>query len=926
MGSFFANGVARRAGWIAAFVIFRTLGAFQAGAITHYPVPQHTADRPLEIKATVSMATEVDRMDLFYRRADEDGFIEIEMDVVPDGWQGQIPLGYLTEEGIEYYISASLEDGTVVTFPAQDPVGSPQTVKIVMPEASQPEMARRETIGEEAILIFSPEPGSRVPTDAVLVSVSLFHVDSVDVSSVRLAVDGQDVTSRASVGTDLVVYEPVLMPPGSHRVRLTVKTLDGRAVEPKSWSFDVTGKLEKEVERALTYGGRINSGYSLDAIEGQSLSIGLTSASVTGKWRGLDFKTDLKFTTEEDPFKQPRNRYQFKVDAGRYFSLNLGDFNSRLSRFTLDGKRVRGLEANLKLGWVNFHLVRGELDRVIQGRLGVNQSLFLESVEATQNEQDSTKTDIIYRLNRKGFTFRKNISAARLSFGKGSRFQLGFNWLKAKDDIGSVQQALDKALIDVDRDSSGSIPLEIAVGQYEYGELRSEIDKRGNYRLVLPETDWEGDAPQDNIVLGSDIRFFLDRKRIGFEAGWAFSILNKDIWDGPFSLAGLDTLMDDELDGRAGDIDISGFPDPSEYEDIFVINENIVPLVPIDPDSALLADDPLKAILNMPSLAYYLKASARYLGNQFNFQYIKVGPEFNSLGNPYIQENNREYSVSDRVGLFRNRFLVHVIYKHQDDDILRTVENVTTTETFRTNLGLYPGGGLPTVTFSFRNQDRDNGKTTLDTVTVDTANGRIDLEDLRDFTRTTHTTVGVNHRLGALGMEHNVSVNYVQLKRADQYYEDEDRPLPPFFEVVGGDSVFVDSSFVSPSLSSQVTNVALVTDYPFGLRTTLTVSINKSTFGEEGSELYDYGDQDITGFTLKGDYRMLDGRLGLRGGVEITSGSGMEEFRRLGFGAGFGYRITDLLRFRFDGKLRSKSTNGETKSSTLLRASLNYSF
>lgn len=934
VGLYSSRPTAKLAVWVAVWMVAGTLRAFQAATISHYPPPggQHPADTPLIIRATVSTSGEVERMDLFYRRSGEEGFIDVRMDATLEGWEGEIPTAYFSDAGIEYYISATLADGTVLTYPAEDPSGSPQAVEIVAPEVAREEMPPGEppaapeqaVVGEEAILVFSPEPGSKVPTDAVLVAVSLFHVDSVDVSSVRLYMDGRDMTPLASVGTDLVIYEPTLMPPGPHRVRITVRRLDGRPVEPKSWTFTVTGKLEREVERALTYQGRINSGYSLDAIEGKSLAIGVTSASVGGKWRGLNFKGDLKFTTEEDPFKQPRNRYMFKLEAGRYFTLNLGDFNSRLSRFTLDGKRVRGFDADLKLGWVNLRLVRGELDRVIQGRLGTDESLFLEKIEAVQNELDTTKTDIIYRLNRKGFTFRKNIFAARLSFGKGTRFQLGFNWFKAKDDIASVQQTLDKAVIRIDQDSTGSIPLDIPEDEYRYEELVSRIAGLDNYRLVIPGKDWEGVAPQDNIVLGSDIRFFLDRKKLGFEAGWAFSLLNKNIWDGPFSLTGLDTLMDDELDGKAGDFDISAFPDPADYEDIFVINENIVPLVPIDPDSALLADEPLKAILNMPSLAYNLKATARYFGNQFNFQYIKVGPEFNSLGNPYIQTNNREYSVSDRVGLFRNRFLINLIYRHQDDDIMRTVENVTTTETFRANLGLYPGAGLPTVTFSFRNQDRDNGRTTLDTVSVDTVGRRIQLQDLRDFTRTINTTLGVNHRLELLGMEHNLSLNVIRLERRDQYSDE--RPAPPFFDVIRGDSVFVDSSFVSPSLSSRITNLSVASDFPSGLRTTFTLSINNSTFGEAGSELYDYGDQDITGFTLNGIFPMLGGRLKLRGGLEYTGGSGVEEFTRLGAGAGFNYRITDVLRFRFDGKLRSKSTNGETKSSTLLRASLNYTF
>ncbi|MFQ6673308.1 MAG: hypothetical protein ACE5GH_00825, partial [Fidelibacterota bacterium] len=359
--------------------------------------------------------------------------------------------------------------------------------------------------------------------------------------------------------------------------------------------------------------------------------------------------------------------------------------------------------------------------------------------------------------------------------------------------------------------------------------------------------------------------------------------------------------------------------------DIFVINENMVPLVPIDPDSARLADDPMGVILDMPSLAYNVKATARYFHNHLNFQYIKVGPEFNSLGNPYILKNNQEYTVSDRIGLFRNRLLVNLSYRHQDDDILRTVPNVTATNTLRANLGIYPGSGLPSVTLSFRKQDRDNGKSVLDTVRVDTAGHRIELDDLRDFTSTRNTTLGINHQLSFFGFDHSVSVNYISLAREDQFGGD--RPSPPFYTVnTLGDTVARDSSFVSPNLTSKVTNISVVTEYPFPLKTTLILSVNNSTFGKEGDELYDYGDQNITSLAFSGTYDMVGGRLQLLGDFEYTSGVGVEEFGRTGIGAGFKYRITDVLRFRFDGKFRSKSTNGETKTSTLVRASLNYSF
>ncbi|MFQ6673556.1 MAG: hypothetical protein ACE5GH_02075, partial [Fidelibacterota bacterium] len=478
--------------WVVVWFAVAAVRASAAGVVSHQPITQHTAEAPVVINAVVSSPVDVAGVNLFYRLAGEDGYIDVEMDRTVEGWRAEIPLDYLTPAGVEYFISATLADGTTVTFPEDDPENAPVRVDVLLPSGSQPPGQPEETvevpvqpaIGEKAILIFSPVPESKVPFDAVLISASLFHIDSVDVSSVRLLVDGQDVTPRSSVGADLVIYEPASMTPGIHRVRIDVKTVDGRVVEPKVWSFVVTKKLEAEVEREFTYRGRVNGGYSLDAIEGKQLSIGMTAASLSGQWRGMRFKSDLKLTSEEDPFKQPRNRYRFSLDAGKYLSLSLGDFNSRISRFTLDGKRVRGVDFDLKLGWVNLHVVKGELDRTVQGRLDPDESLFLDQIEVERGELDTTRNNIIYRLNRKGFTFQKDITAARLSFGGGKKFQLGFNWLKAKDDITSVDRFLTDALITVTQDSSGPIPLDITPGEYSYGDLRGLIDSRENYSLL----------------------------------------------------------------------------------------------------------------------------------------------------------------------------------------------------------------------------------------------------------------------------------------------------------------------------------------------------------------------------------------------------------------------------------------------------------
>ena len=577
--------------------------------------------------------------------------------------------------------------------------------------------------------------------------------------------------------------------------------------------------------------------------------------------------------------------------------------------------------------WVSLHIVKGELDRTIQGRPEVNESLFIDRILVEQNPVDSTQYDFTYLLNRRGYAFKKDIFAGRLSFGDKKTVQIGFNWLKAKDDIDSVDPIMTHAKISIDEDSSGAFPLAIGMGTYTYSQLEKTIGSYASegYNLdTLSRSSWSGNTPQDNIVVGSDIRMSLFKRKITMEGSWAFSMLNRDIWDGAISLAEMDTLIDEDVDNKiAGELDLGQFPDPADYENIFVINQNMVPLAPIDPTQ--VEDNLVKGLLSMPSLSYHLKTTANLLNNRFALEYLTVGPEFNSLGNPYIQKNIRQYTVSDRIGFFRNRFLLNLIYKHQDDDILRMVTDVTTTNTITANVGIYPGSGLPSIMVGYRSEDRDNGKDNFDTVRTDLEANWIELEDLRLWTNTTNISLGISHRLNVSGFSNSISVNYISLDREDQF---EDRPMWPYYDInFNGDTLFVDSSFVSPNLTSDVINISLITDYPFPLKTTVILSLNNSTFGMKGDgDIYYYGDQGITNFTLNGTYDMFKGRLKLLGGFDYTIGSGNEEFSRTGVRGGFNYRFTDVLRIRFDGGLRSKKINNESKKSTIVRASLNYTF
>ncbi|MBC8400436.1 MAG: TonB-dependent receptor [Candidatus Marinimicrobia bacterium] len=927
-------------------VIPNFLTALQSGAIIHQPVYEHDPGESLIIYAMVNSELAVGNLRLLYRSTGETGYIEEYMELFDDIWRGEIPQEHLSPPVAEYFLAATLVDGTILTYPETDAENAPIQINLDQSETGTLAVGAGTSTattkvapgGNKDILVFSPDPGATVPFDDIYIAVSLYNIQSVDQGSIRLLVDNRDVTKKAEVSSDFVAYLPAALPPGKHVVKIELQNTDGRIIPGRKWDFTVVKKTRAEIKREFTYRGKVNGSYSRDPQgEDDYLNVYKTKASFTGDWRWLRFKTDIKLTSDEDIYKQPKNRYRLSLSMGDKLMMNFGDFSSRLSKYTLDGKRIRGFDTDLKLGWISLHIVKGELLRDIQGRLGTGEAYTYEILQE-EDEDDSTITNLIYQLDRKGYTFRRDITSGRLSFGDGRVFQLGFNWLKAKDDITSVNKELGLArisILDSTFTDEGNIITYVPGADYTYDELMalgltSQLQGWDVYVNPPEDGNWKGDSPQDNIVIGSDIKLSLPSRRLSLEAGWAFSMLNTDIWDGAISLDALDTLMDDvDDDSVMGLISLQGefpvigeFPDPIDYEDLFVINTHMVPLIPIDIDSAQLEDNLFKAIANMPSLAYNFKLSANYFNNRLSVEYNRVGPKFNSLGNPYLQSDIREFIVTDRVRLLRNKLFVSTTYRHQDNKTVRLVPVTTTIKTITANIGVYPGPNYPTFNLKFSTKPRFNSKIYQDTTRLDSTDTGdilgVYLDDNRVDENTFNANLGINYSVGLWGMKHNIMVNYNKLNKEDQISDRYDSDDGYYTVGSSSDTTFFDTTYTSPKMSSDVTTISVVTDYSIPLKTTVVLSFNNRTTVME--------EQGITGVNLNAIYTLFGGVLKVNGGFGYTSGMGSNAFNRFNIRSGVNYKILENLSLRASADLRGTDSNGSSDKVLIMRADLNYTF
>lgn len=755
------------------------------------------------------------------------------------------------------------------------------------------------------ILVFSPMPEKTVFNTDVLIAASFYALGGVPTDRIQLFMDDIEITDQAEIESEMVSYAPAVLNPGKHTIKVRIFRDNMDPLE-KTWSFTVAG--EKSWADEVEWEGKFTSDYRTEQIGTENLSIGTLGMYFNGTaYDWFKFKSNVKFASDENPLLQPRNRYTLKLSIGEYFDFGFGDINPRMTRFTLDGKRVRGFHGNLKLNAMNLQFVAGELMRSVDGNLHENESNSAYVIHHT-GIQDSLA---VFRLSRQGYTFKQNILASRLSFGWKQYFQWGLNFVKVKDDIKSVDPVIHNANILV-QDEEWLIPS----GIYSFDELLAlsgtPTGEGHFYNISLDEkSDWEGAAPKDNLVIGTDVRMIFDNRRILIEGEAAISLFNKDIWDGAISIAQMDTLLDDSLDNSlAGSLDLEKLPfDPIEVEDIFTIGFNMVPLSPIDPSvfNDSLKTNLMEAILQMPSLSYRAGTKLNYFGQYITAEYLRIGPEYRSLANPYLLSGFNQITISDRIRLFKNRMLLTLEYRHQNDDVLTSVSNVTSENRLLTGITLIPGSGMPTFTFGFRNTDRNNGIDEIDTF-ENPVTDSITYKDNRGHTRTVSFTASVTYVFSAVNASHTVFGTIVSYNKSDQI--DTRRNLDP--------------AFVDPQTESGVFNLAWNSRYNLiPLKTNLSLTMNTSQFSTGPEET---ADQKFLSGRLGAEYGFFEKKITALGGIDFMAGEGVQKISKFGLNGGVRFKLIKGLQAQATLNIRQKSTAGETSSEFIGVAALSYLF
>ena len=967
-------GLRRHVLMVLVMLSFPTL-SFAQGKLLHAPPAGVEIGKEVEIITSVdNPAIRVLEINLLYRQRGFESYNEISMIESSGLWSATIPGNEVTDAGVEYLIIADLEGGGQIAFPEANPYEQPIFLATLIEKTAEKEEAARAPGAVEGanMIVLSPEPNSRTRANEVLIAVSLFYMENLDISSVSIFLNGIDVTDKSILSDDLITYAPDNLEPGIKTVIIESADISGEPLKPLQWDFTVAREGER-VESKFKINGRGFVDTRSDKIQGKTDEILTSRVSVRGSYDFVNFNGSGYITSKEDRLLQPKNRFMFGMKTN-WLEVKFGDINPNLTPLTIYGKRIRGAESKLELGFFNLHTVFGQLEREIPSEIMPKSEPFndennngvwddaedfddfgADGVDGTGDPGEGNgEWDPAGEVFRSG-TYQRNLFAIRPSFGPNRRVQWGFTFARARN--------LDR------------IETNLPLGGIANSRRRTRFD------YVFETATGEdsvfvdlGKTPQDNMIIGSDLFIGFNNNRIIFNGEVAFSLLARDITDGPFTKLGLDTLLDDDegfglkdsfepfddygLDGLPNtgdtgeddgtfsftDANNNGVHDPSESGEPF----DDFGLDGIDgtndegegngkfdgrknpPDGAISGTDILIDPANLkrffilnqsviPLDPRGLNSLSYNAGFKFSFfkQFIRanyryVGAEYNSLANPFIRKDFKGFNVSDRIRLMNNKLIVNLRFERLENNLAENKETTTVTTSFDGGLSIYPGRDMPRISLNVRNYERDNG---VDSIFTEILRDTIDnVEIITKITRDNRELNSTVTSTFSIGYDLN-ALGYkhsINLNVANSVRTDDFRK--------DRDSSYVISENSSTSLSI-VVNTRY--DIPFKSQLQFLTNTNQSA----GAAEFTY-----TVFGFGGEYLMLNEKLTLLGNLKRSTTSGGVEFTENRLSVGARYKITDKqsILANADYSTRNQKAVGNTLAKTfndyIIRARYSISF
>jgi hypothetical protein len=621
--------------------------------------------RPLTITAELSGASLIERIEVAYRQFGQRDYRRAEMAIIGSTATASVPASELAPPFLEYYLILTLKNSAATeTYPIENAADHPLRADLQAPE----------TGANPWITVLTPEPGERVDRGDVLISFALSSSDTaIDRRSIKVFLDGADVSSRAVVTDRLVVLRPENLPNppegGSHGVRIELFDREGKLLTDYAWSFGVSGgaaRFAAAPRGAWLYDYGVQLETRNENISSEITPYNRATVTASGTYDQYRFNGKLYATNEENDRRQPQNRFFIGAESpwGR---VGYGDSYPVYPDLVMSGKRVRGVDGSVSLGFFNLDVSHGDIVRKIES--DTVKTFPADSLAALQ-QRDSTAHFAQYDPAASRWaqltsgTFNRDLTVIRPSFGSENS-RIGFSYLKSSDDMGSIRY---------------------------------------------------GSRPEENLVLGSDMILALDRRNIVITGQAAVSATNRDISPGTLTDAQIDSIWASPTYSDSYRNDIRRTRDLVSH--FITVNQNLVPL----------------SLKNLSTLAYETALDLNYFDNSFRFGYLRHGESFESFGQPFLRTDVKGFNVADRVRLADKRLFLSGGFELLKDNTANTKASTTSGATANFGVSYLSRTDLPNVTLAYLISSNVNDRSLADTLyAIDDRTDRVLVQLSKEF-------------------------------------------------------------------------------------------------------------------------------------------------------------------------------------------------
>lgn len=631
-------------------------------------------------------------------RLPNDEYVETEMRFDRGIWKYTITADYAVPPRLDYYIVATQSDGTESTYPAENYRQNPAYINI-SPKGLT-----------DAITVMMGEDGSKTAPEDFMIMISYYTIsDQIDVNSVKLIINGNDVTKESSVTADALNYLPASPAKGKQSISFEAKLLDGTLVGPLNWSVSVVSKdeakAEEEAEQNYSLSGNVWNEYRYENTASGTKATDRANASANGNIHWLTYNINLYKSSEESKWKQTNDRYTLKLGT-EYLDLTFGDAYPSFSRLMMNGSRVRGAEVNLKTDYINVDFAYGYLRRAVDTRFAGGTVTFNTLTEKDSIDAYTGNNYVV--VSRNGLTttlakasskgaYDRNLMAGKLSFGSKKQ---GFNW--------------------------------------GMGFLKSIDDTTSNKY---------GDEAKANVVMSTDMQLRYDNGRFELYGDAAFSLDNTDI---KFTSKKIDSVFKDQLKGA--------------YKTV----NSIIPLTAgiSAPGQTTILD--YTAFLVGLKLNYwnnYLKVEYLRNGSTFHseglpffqndIQGLKLNDRLRLFQNKLFLTFGYDLLFDNTDG---GKDLTVKTFPTPGDTLKTTYDGTTTRNNIRTGFAVFPGAGLPSFSFDYIRLVNQNEIPANETASQDNASNTFQ--------------ISTNYGFNWLKAYHSTSLSFALTKKADLRDED----------------------------------------------------------------------------------------------------------------------------------------------------------